>query len=226
MRETESVKKKLNLSTGDRAAGVIAILLVVAMAVLAVLRSMHIELIRGEFMLFIPFLLVFLALGWGVSAIVRRIARPTLRTVVGVVLSLALVFLAMVAFSYLSFVATLTVPQAYNRVTSPSGARRLVVLRRLDDDEERVQARRDARLEADPESDPEIIADDWCYAFTAYPTAGGIFYRSDADVEGAITIAYASGGTLMVEWSDDEREAHFFVEGPGVGEGGDVYVRF
>ena len=51
--------------------------------------------------------------------------------------------------------------------------------------------------EFDPEGDPEIIADDWCYRFTAYPSAGRFFYRNNADVEGQVTIAYSGGGTLI-----------------------------
>ena len=219
-------KKRLNLGRGDRAAGIAAILILLATAVLTLLQRAHLALIRGELLLFLPFLLLFLLLGWGASALVRRIRRPVLRTAVGVILLMALVFLALVVFSYVSFVATLTVPQPYNTVRSPSGAHRLVVLRTLDDDEARVSAHRDARLEADPGSNPEIAAEDWFYRYTAYPTVAGFFYRSDADVDGEVIISYADGGTLMMEWSDDEREVHFFVSEPREGEGGDLYVRF
>ena len=73
-------------------------------------------------------------------------------------------------------------------------------------------------------------------------TALGLFYRSKADVEGEIwlivdTAAEPAGedgarqeaparGTLMVEWQEEESVAHFYVDGPGVGEGGECTVRF
>ena len=226
MRKFTVPGKKLNLTTGDRYVAASALVLLAAMILLMVLNAAHLSLKRGEILLFLPFLLAVVLLGWGISAIVRRIRHGTAKVAVGVVLSLALMFLALVVFSYVAFVATITVPQPYNTVVSPSGAHRAVVLRGLDDDEDRVETRRAARLEADPNGDPEIVAEDWCYRFTAYPAAGAFFYRNNADVEGAVTVAYAGGGTLMVEWSEDEREAHFFVDDPSVGEGGDLYVRF
>ena len=182
---------------------------------------------RGEILLFLPFLIAVVLLGWGVSAIVRRIRNGKVKVFVGVTLSAVLVFITLMVFSYVSFVATLTVPQPYNTITSPSGAHRVVVLRGLSDDEDRVQARHDARLEVDPESGEDVVAEDWCYRYTAYPTAGAFFYRDDANVEGEVSIGYgAGGGTLMVEWNDGEQEAQFFVQDPGPGEGGDLYVRF
>lgn len=225
MKET-AARKKLNLSTPDRYVAVSLLVLLAATVVLLIMKSAHLLLKRGEILLFLPFLLAFILLGWGVSAIVRKLKRPAIKLALGVALSVVLVFLALMVFSYVGFVATITIPQPYNNVASPSGAHRLVVLRGLDDDEARLESRRAARLEADPEGDPEIIADDWCYRFTAYPSAGRFFYRNNADVEGQVTIAYSGGGTLMVEWSEDESEAHFFVQDPAVGEGGDLYVRF
>ena len=33
-------------------------------------------------------------------------------------------------------------------------------------------------------------------------------------------------GTMMVEWLEDESVAHFYVDNPGVAEGGELFVRF
>ena len=225
-RPTQTHPRKLNLTPGDRTVGIIFLALLALTAVLTVLGNLKISLVRGEILLFMPFLLICLLLGWGVSVIVRRIKRPVLKTVVGVALGLVLAFVAMLGFSYVSFVATLSIPQPYNTLVSPSGAHRLVVLRTLDADEERVQAHAAARQAADPESSPDVIAEDYFYSYTAYPTLAHFFYKSDADVEGAVITSYVNGATLMVEWSDDESEAHFFAAEPGVGEGGDLYVRF
>ncbi len=225
-RQTETAQKRLNLAPGDRVTGGIAVALLALIAALTVLRKLNITLVRGELLLFMPYLLLCLLLGWGISAIVRRIRRRALRIAVGAGLGLALACVAMLGFSYVSFVATLTIPQRYNTVSSPSGAHRLVVLRTLDDDEDRVREHAAARQAADPESSPDVIVDDYFYIYTAYPALAGFFYRSDADVEGAVTASYVDGATLMVEWSDDESEAHFFAAEPGVGEGGDLYVRF
>ena len=101
-----------------------------------------------------------------------------------------------------------------------------MILRGLDPDEERIEARRTARLAADPESSAEIAVEDWGYNYYAFPKALGVFYRADAQTEGELHVGYASDATLMVEWLENESVAHFFLDNPGEQDGGDWYVRF
>ena len=111
-----------------------------------------------------------------------------LRKFIGLALSLVLALGMVLVSSYLSFMAALTVPQRFATLTSPSGKRKVVVLRQVDTDESRLNERRAARLEADPEGDAEYVLQDYGYVYRAYPTALGLFYRSKADVEGEITV--------------------------------------
>lgn len=255
----EQTQKRHRLSTGDRAAAIALAALVVATLVASVLKRFHLSLIQGELNLFMPLLAAFLLAGWGVSALVRRIKNRTVKLAVGALLGMAALLAAMIAFTYVSFIATVTLPQAYATKTSPSGKYKLVVMRSLDANEDRVRARQAARLKAaaaegegsgaetpaetgdsaaaepgaeaasgtsaEAASEAEITVDDWGYVYTAYPRVARFFYRDDADVEGEAVIGYSSAATLMVEWAADESQARFYVQDPGVGDGGEVIVR-
>ncbi len=226
MENTETRKPRFRLGTGDRVVAIAVIALIVLSTALGVLQRMNLALIEGQITLLLPLLVLGLLLGWGISALVRRIRSRAVRVAVGVLLGLALFILALFAFSYASFVASMTLPRRYSTMTSPSGSKKLVVLRRLDGDEDRVNARRAARLKADPDADGEITVDDWGYVYTAAPQVARFFYRSDADVEGEVAMGYASKATLMLEWAEDERQARFYLENPGVAEGGEMVVKF
>ena len=111
-------------------------------------------------------------------------------------------------------------------------------MRQVDPEEERLDARRSARLAANPDGDPEYTVQDWGYVYRAYPRVLNVFYRSNADAEGEIYLANDVAaapaedgaaqepalphGALMVEWLEDETVAHFYVTNPGAsfGQGG------
>ena len=226
MKQTEAAAKKRSLRGYDRAMLIFLGILLALMVVLALLRAAHIALIQGSVTLYLPFIGAVALLGWGASAIARRVTGRIARPVVCALLVLVIMAVALVALSYLSYVAMLTVPQRFTEVRSPSGARRLVVLRSLDSDEARVQQRMDARLAADPEGEQTYTADDFGYVYSAWPIVGELFYRTDADVEGEVVTGYTSQTRLLVKWSDDETEAHFYLQDPADGEGGDCTVRF
>ena len=222
----EQAKKRRALQGPDKFILIAVGLLIVCSAVLTAMQRGGLTLIHAEMLVYLPALAVFILLGWGAYALFRRIRRRTLRMLVGTLMGVVLVLLLLLAFSYISFFCSLTIPQRCAEVTSPSGAHRLVILRVLDPDESRIEARRAERIAEDPESDPEVTPDDWGYIYTAYPRTMGAFYRSDADVEGEVCLSYAGGGTLLVEWLDDEATAHFYVDDPHTSEGGDFYVHF
>ena len=247
-------QKKRRFSTGDRVAAVALAVLVAVALVVGVMQRLHLSLIQGELMLLLPLVGALLLVGWGASALIRRIRNRAVKIAVGAVLGLGLLVVAMIAFTYLSFIATVTLPHAYVTMTSPSGKYKLVVMRSLDTDEDRIRARQTARLEAaageasgaeassgaaaettaeaasegeaasETDGDAEITVDDWGYIYTAYPRAARFFYRDDADVQGEAVIGYSSAATLMVEWAADESQARFYVQDPAATDGGEVIV--
>lgn len=225
----------------DKVALAAVVVMLVAIIALNILQRCGLSLINGAVTLFLPFLALFVLVAWGASALVRRIGHRAVKIAVGCLAALVLLAVMMLGSTYISFVAAITVPQRYAVMAAPSGADRLVILRVLDADDARIEARRDARLAADPDGDPEITARDWGYVYRGYPQALGLFYRSDADVEGEVCLAYLEGtvpvddaehapelphGTLMLEWLDDGATAHLFVDSPGVAEGGECTVKF
>ena len=201
--------------------GALATLVVVLIA-LSIMQRCGLSLINGALMMYLPFVALFLLIGWGVYALVRRLKNRVAKIVW--------------VFTGLASLVFFVVPQRYAVVKSPSGARELVVLRVFDSDQDRVSARQAARLAANPDSPEALRPGDLCQIYSAFPRALGVFYRSNADVEGELRLAYSDPaspeegalpvGTLKLEWLDDEATAHFFVENPGPEEGGDLYVRF
>ena len=236
-------KKRLNLRQSDKVILCVLCVLIVLLIALNILQRCGLTLVNGLPTLYLPLAALAVLIGWGGYALVRRIRHRGVRIAVGTVLLLALLVVGLLAFTYIGFIAAITQPQRYTVVQSPSGAHTLVVMRTLESEDARMQQRADARLSLNPNDDPGITAQDWGYEYRAYPMAlRGLFYRSDADVEGEVHLAYRESGdaqaeegdgdtglphgTLMVEWLDDEATAHFFVQDPGVAEGGDCYVRF
>lgn len=207
--------------------GVAGVLMLVSVA-MSIMQRNGLAPVSGALLLYPPVFALAVLLAWGILALRRAIKKPMIRRIVTVALAVLLLFGFVQVMTYARYVNTISVPHRYSTITSPSGARQLVVMRVLEGDEARVEARRAARYAADPDSGEAIAVEDLCYVYAAYPPAlGGFFYHSDADVEGEIRLAYGSGdGTMMVEWLEDETVAHFYVQDPGVSEGGDLTVRF
>ena len=263
--------------------GVISLLLLVTV-VLGILDRCGISLINTPIMLFLPVMALFGLICWGAYALIRRMRSGVVKIVAGICVAMVMFLLMALAVTYLSFVTYTVMPHQYKVLADPEGKHRLVVLWRFDTDAEHneatIEARKAARLEAYPESDPETTPDDICVSFDAYPRVLGMFYRSKADVEGTVSLAYTGNivpmdtlkpaaqeaaetaetaepaetaegaasteapvsteaaepvevqvietphGTMMLEWLDDNKTAHFYVKDPGVAEGGECTVRF
>lgn len=235
-------KRRFRLGMPDKVIlGALGVLVAVVIIV-NVLSRFGLALINGAVMMYIPLITLAVLVGWGGYALIRRIRKPVVKTVVASVAALLMLLAMVLVISYVSYIAYYTVPQKYATVRSPSGARKLVVMRGFDIDSGRSDQRKAARLEADPEGSQDLAPEDIIMLYKAYPEVLGLFYRSDADVEGEVCLAYAdstatsgeevsaaatvSHGTLMVDWLDDEATARFYAENPGVAEGGECTVRF
>lgn len=181
--------------------GIIAAM-VAATVILNVLSRCGLTLINEPVMLFLPIVALLALIGWGAFALIRRIKSRGVKIAVGGFAVLAMLVLVTLGFTYLSFVTYTAMPHAYKTLTDSDGKHPLVVMWQFDSDAERnetsVADRKAARLEAYPDSDPETLADDVTVAFTAYPKALlGLFYRSDADVEGKVFLAYTGNIAAM-----------------------------
>lgn len=242
MKKDHSERWRPALRTADKVIlGVLGVLVVLIIA-LSIFQRCGLMPVNGAIVLYLPVLALFVLVGWGIYALVRRIGNHTVKLVVGGVLAMLAVLLLVVVFTYISYMAFYVIPQRYTAVASPSGEHKVLVMRTFDTDEAHTEARKAARLEANPGDDPEEDRiEDLGYVYRAYPQVLGIFYKANADVEGEVYLAIdaiateegadvqatdAPHGTLMVEWLDDGATAHFFVDQPGVAEGGDCYVRF
>ena len=191
---------------------------------LSLLQRAGLWLVHGAVTVYLPLCMIFILLGWGAYALHRRIRK--FRMLAGIAMVVVLFLLITVVFGYFSFMTAITVPQKYAYAKSPSGARKIVILRGVDMNDDRVKERLAARLAADPDSEPDVSGDELGYYYAAYPRKGGMFYTPDANVEGEVAIGVESGGSLMIEWLEDETVVHLFVQNPGPGDGGDWYLRF
>ncbi len=241
MKTDNASGRRFSLRRSDKIVlAVIGALLVLTVA-LNIMQRCGLSPVNGALMLYLPVLTLLALVGWGGYALFRRISNRTVRIVVGCVFGLVLLVVVLLGFTYVSFIASIGTPHKYRTLVSPSGEHRLVVLRTLDPDDGRIEQRKAARLSADPDGDPEVTAADWGYVYRAYPEVlFGLFYRSDADVEGEVYLTYRDGivpatdagetpepiGTMMLEWLEDDTVAHFYVENAGVAEGGECTVRF
>ena len=221
--EEKKVRGRFLSNTGDRFVLIALVVMVLLTLLINGLGVAGLRLVSTEVYVFLPLLIALTAAGWGVSGIIRVIHRPVLKRVVTVVLVIIMIGLVLLGMQYGSFVAGLTLPQRYAVMTSPNGQHRLIVMRQLDTDEGRVDARRAARLAEHPDSSQEYVAEDWGFVYTAYATGTmGMFYRPDTLIEGEVYIGAASQGELMLEWEDDETVGHFYVQNPGPGDGGEM----
>ena len=219
-------RKKLFTKAGDWLALTIIVALTLFLILVNLLKAAGLWLVEGSLYIFVPLVLALFALGWGCTAIVRRIRRPVLKRVIGAVLVLVMLGLTFLGLQYGAFASGLTAPTLYATMTAPESGRHLLVMRTLDADETRIYARRDARLAADPEAEPEVVLADWGYIYTAYaPGPMNLFYRPDTLIEGKVYMGYASTGELMMEWNDDETEARFFVKNPEPNDSGELRAR-
>ena len=217
-----SQPKKSRLTGGDRIVAWTLMVMVALTIALLVLNALNLRLVAGELYLFLPMMVLLLLIGWGGSALWRRMRPGTVRKVVGAVLIAAMALVVMLALSFTTMFAGINVPRKYITLTNEGHS--LVVLRALDSDQTRIDARYAARREADPESNPEMTAEDWGYTYTAYkPALMGLFYKPDTLLEGEVHIGYVSKAELMVEWEDDV--GHFFIKNPQVGDEGEMRAR-
>lgn len=222
MTETKNTRRP-RLTRGDRI--VICVLLVMAVFTLVLygLNALDLRLISGELYLILPILTLLLMIGWGMSALWRRMKPGVARKAVGAVLVIVMALLVMLAMTFASVFTGMNVPGRY-AVMSDEEGHTLVVMRGLDPDEDRMKARHEARLAADPEGSPEMTAEDWGFTYTAYAPAGmGLFYRPSTLLDGEVHIGYASKAELMMEWSDGV--GHFFIKNPEIGDGGEMHAR-
>lgn len=214
--------RRLRLTGGDRIVAYVLLGLLVVTLAATVLNMLNLRLVAGEIYLFLPMIALLLLLGWGVSALWRRIKNKTARRIVGAVLIVVMALLLMLTMTYTSVFAGMNIPRKY-AVVSDSG-HSLVVMRTLDTDEARIAQRHEARLAADPDGDQGMIAEDFGFVYTAYaPAVMGLFYKPDTLIEGEVHIGYASKAELMVEWEDDV--GHFFIKNPETGDEGEMRAR-
>ena len=211
--------------TGDKVTLTVIVILAVFTVAIHAINAAGLRLVEGSLYVFLPLLLALFAVGWGCAVIVRRIRRPALKRIVAVVMVVAMLGLAMLGLQYGTFASGLSYPTMYAMMTSPGG-HRLIVMRGLDADEQRIYARRDARLAADPNANPDVTLEDWGYVYTAYaPGPLDLFYRVNTLIEGRVCIGYASKGELMLEWNEDETEGRFFIKNPEPLDEGEMRAR-
>ena len=226
MAQEKQERRRFLSNMGDRAALIALVVMILLTIAINALGLAGLRLVSTEIYVFLPLIIGLTALGWGVSAIIRIIHRPVLKRVVMVILVLIMFVLVVLGVQYVSFVAGPTLPSRYAVMTSPNERHRLIVMRQLDTDETRVDARRAARLEAHPDSSPDYVTEDWGFVYKAFaPGPLGLFYKPDTLIEGEVYIGSASTGELMLQWEEDEAVGYFYVDNPGPGDGGEMRAR-
>lgn len=218
-----SEKRRFRPGTVDKIVLLVLLVLMVLLIVLGIMNNNGITLISAGLYLYGMFAGIAILVGWGAYTVFRLFRGKNARLVVGTLLAVVYFLAVMVCGSFISVLVGYSVPQKFDTVVS--GDHQVVILRGIDMDEERMQQRMETRLAADPEGSSEPMPEDFGYSYYAFPQTMGVFYRSDAHVEGEIHIGYASQASLMIEWLD-ENTAHLFVENPEPGDGGDWYLYF
>ena len=203
----EKEKSRFTLTRGDKIVLVFIAAVVFVIIVLSILQRAGLSLINGLLPLQLPVVALIALVGWGVSLLVRRIRNKPVKLVLTLVLVIVAMLVVTVLFTYVSFMANLTTAQRYATRTSPSGARKIVILRILDPDEEHIEARRQARLAEDPASNPEPTLEDYAYIYRAYPSVMNIFYKNNADVEGEVYLAYVENLLPKAEAAETTADA-------------------
>lgn len=223
MSETKKNGKKIVLNKVDKIIIVVLAVFMVLMAVLSIMVRFGYMLIDGKMYILGAFAGLAIILGWGGYALVRRFKNRSTRMVVGILLSVVMFILITIFSAFISMFATLTIPTEFDTVVN--GDRKVVILKGYDVDEERMNLRYQERVNANPDVQIELGPEDYGFCYYAYPRALGIFYRLDVDVEGSVYTGQNSEATLMIEWPD-ENTAHLYLDNPGIGEGGDWYLRY
>ena len=150
--------------------------------------------------------------------LVRRVSARGLRIAVGVASTILIALFAAALFAGFSLLLNTGAPQPYTMLTAPSG-RKIVVLRQLSADGERIAARCAARGETwDPDT---ATIEDFGYRYLARPRVARFFYDAKAQAEGELEIGCASDAQLMYEWLDGD-VLRLYVEGAHPGDGGEL----
>ena len=230
MSQNREKRKLVRLSMPSKVIlGVLAVMAVILLA-LTIMRNNGLHLIQGEYYLIGPLLMILLLLGWGTYGLFKRFSGRGARMAIALAGSLVVLLLLNYAMNYISYFVTVAIPQRYAEIKSPDGQHTVVLMRTLDPTQERTDERRAARVAADdPEADPsgaDYAETDFCYRYVAYPKGPlGLFFRSDADVEGEVFEAYGAEGRLKYDWPD-ENTFRLWITEPGIGEGGEWLLRF
>ena len=250
MKQKQDRKRRFSLRRSDKVILGVLSFMALIMLVLTMLRNNGLYLIEGNYYLLIPVLMILVALGWGTYMLFRRLASRGARMAVALAGTLVIMLLLSQGTNYISYYTAIAIPQYYKEFTSSDGAHTAVLMRILDVTDEyskaRMDERRDARLAEEaaqaaeaiesagtvetPEDDAaeeEYAESDFGYVYMAYPKALlGLFYRADADVEGAVYETYGAEGRLKYEWLDEGSAFRLFISDPGPGEGGEWILRF
>lgn len=220
MAEKREKRFRIQFTKIDKVFLAVMVILAVLMSVVEIMRRFNLELINGGLYLYGAYIGLFVMLSWGAVAIFRKIKNKTARIIVGTLIAVVIFLLATIVGAYVGLVVNITIPREYSVVSN--GSHQAVILRGYDADLERQEARREALLAENPESENT----GWGYTYYAYPRVLGIFYRSNADASGEIYQDYEnSQGQLMIEWPDEDT-ARLFIENPGETEGGEWILRF
>lgn len=220
MNREKTEKRRFGLRRLDKIVLGIIAAMVVATIALAIMQRFGLSLINSSITLYLPVIALLALVAWAAFALIRRIKRRGVMFLVGGLTGLVFMLVLVLGLTYLNFVCYTALPHAYKTIADPSGARQLVVLWRFDDDaehyEQTIDARKAARLALYPDSEPGLTTDDLCVAFDAYPKALGIFYRSNADVEGKVYLAYTGNVAPMttIESAAAETAAPAATEAP------------
>lgn len=145
--------------------------------------------------------------------LVNRIARRWLRMAAGLADGLLVLGLAVLMVMLFRVNQVLT-PGCYAVLESPGGEK-VVVMRKLNLDAQRIQARTG---EADAVTG---ALEHLGYAYMAYPRWGGLFYNRNQASQGELEIGCASSAQLMHRW-DADGNLHLYVENPEPGDGGEL----
>lgn len=215
--------RRPQLARGDKIVLWVLIALVVVTLALSGLNALDLRLTTGGLYLILPVMTLLLLLGWGMSALWRRMKQGVARKAVGAVLVLVMALVLMVAMTFTSVFSSMNIPSRYAVMADDNG-HRLVVMRGIDPNEARMNARHEARLSANPEGSTEMTVEDFGFTYTAYaPAVMGLFYRPSTLLDGEVHIGYASKAELMLEWSDGI--GHFFIKNPEIGDEGEMHAK-
>ena len=131
-------RKRLFTRTGDRVALVFVIVLIALTLIFNGLNAAGLRLVEGSLYFFLRVILALVLLGWGFSAILRRIQNPVAKRVATVVV----VFMAVLFVQMGTFAADFTYPAYYATMTGPNTGHQIIVMRGMEYDPKRIMARR------------------------------------------------------------------------------------